>query len=135
MSPLSIFESEFSQENYRTFLEQWIHEIEEIFPHFNEEDIHNANVYILEYGGINAGLFIYLQKGDELHVEVDYLIPEFRDLGVGQLFFKRKIEEFSDRGYKTIISLTNDDEHRKYLLDVGFKLSSSHPDRYIMELV
>ena len=89
----------------------------------------------MHYEGKDAGIFIYQRKGEELHVHEDYVIPEFRDIGIGEDFFKQKIEEFKETGFAIIVALTNNDQHIKYLNDLGFELSPKHPHRYELDLL
>ena len=115
-------------------INEWGDDIKHIFPHFEEEEMEFSNIFLLNYENKNAGIFIYQHKGEELHIHVDYLIPEFRNLGVGKKFFNEKISVFSKSGYKTLVSLTDNRTHIKYLKSIGFILSNNHPDRYELSL-
>jgi len=130
MSELLIIETKIEESSTAEFLKIWIDDIENIFPHFDEEEIDYSSLYILKYQGKNAGIFIYERKGEELHIHVDYVIPEFRDIGIGKAFFKQKINDFKASGFALLVALTNCHEHIQYLKSLGFVLSNKHPDRY-----
>ncbi len=131
---LEISEVSLEDARFTDFIAGWEDDIETIFPHFTEEDADFSSLYMLKVDGKDSGVFIYQRKGEELHVHVDYIIPEFRDVGIGNSFFKSKIEEFKETGFSIIVALTNNDVHIKYLLDVGFEQSTKHPHRYELYL-
>ena len=123
-----------TSEDVMAFIEKHGDDIETIFPHFDIDEVDLGSGYKLTSGGRIIGLFIYIPKGLEAHVELDYLIAEFQDQGIGKEFLQRKISEFRDEGYEEIISLTNFDRHKEYLKSLGFRQSNEHPDRFKLDL-
>lgn len=121
MSPLSIIETNFVDSNFIDFYNDWHADIKAFFPDFSEKSIETDNIYLLEYAGIIAGLLVYVKQGKKLIVKVDYMIPEFRDMGIGPLFFNKKIEHFREDGIKKIETSTFHPDHKNYLLEIGFK--------------
>ena len=77
-----------------------------------------------------AGLFVYQDKGEELHVEIDYLIPQYRNQHVGEQFFERKLNDFRKDGFEVIIAVTEHEEFIRYLQRVGFERSKMHNSRF-----
>lgn len=133
---LLIKSKEFNDPEVQLFYNQWMTEIKNYFPHYSPDEIELSEVLLLEYEGKTVGLFMYEAKGPEMHIEVDYLIPELRDIGVGRAFFNKKAIGFKQQGFKKLVALTNHPKHRNYLSnDVGFVLSPKHPDLYEMILV
>jgi predicted GNAT family acetyltransferase len=110
-------------------------EIETYFPHFEIEDSYYSSAYILKDNAKIIGVFIYQSKGEELHVDLDFVISEFRDKGIGADFFKNKINEFRNYGFTMIVALTSNEKHIRYLNECAFKKSSMHPDRYELSLI
>lgn len=134
MSELIVDHIDGESQTFKTFIEMWGDEIEEIFPHFSEDDAKYGEVLTLTYHGKTVGLFVYQFKGEELHVDVDYVTPSFRNLGIGQRFFKEKIDEFKKMGFKAIVTLSSNKTHQEYLASCGFEQQSKHPDWYQLQL-
>lgn len=133
---LLIKSKDFTDPEVQLFYLKWMNEIKNYFPHFSPDEIQMSEVLLLEYENNTVGLFMYEAKGPEMHIEVDYLIPELRDIGVGRTFFDKKAIGFKQQGFKKLVALTNHPKHRHYLSnDVGFVLSAKHPDLYEMILV
>lgn len=131
---LTINEIIHEEDSTQEILKNWWEDIEDIFPHFNEEEAEFSRLLLLKYRNKNVGIFIFQKKGEELHVHVDYVIPEFRNIGIGKTFFKQKINEFKSNGFSTIISLTDKKMHINYLKSLGFHLSKFHPHRFELNL-
>ena len=68
-----------TSEDVMAFIEKHGDDIETIFPHFDIDEVDLGSGYKLTSGGRIIGLFIYIPKGLEAHVELDYLIAEFQD--------------------------------------------------------
>lgn len=116
------------------FIEKHEEDIESIFPHFDLEEVELGSGYKLMADETIIGLFLYMPKGLEAHIELDYLVEKYQDQGIGKEFFERKIAEFREEGYEEIISLTDHDRHRAYLEMLGFRQSKEHPDRFRLTL-
>ncbi|MBL4624146.1 MAG: hypothetical protein JKY42_03260 [Flavobacteriales bacterium] len=134
MGNLEITVIEFENENFQKFIEEWESDVENFFPHYSEEDAEEGNILMLRYDNEIAGMYIYQYKGNTIQVDLDYMIPKFRDLGIGKMFFEQKRTEFKGKGFKSIVSLTDNNVHRQYLVSLGFKLSEVHPDMYEIDL-
>lgn len=134
MNQLNVQSIEAEADEFSSFMEVWGDEIEEIFPHFSEEDAVYSEILSLEVNHQMVGVFVFQFKGERLHVNVDYVIPEYRNQGIGQSFFRQKIEEFKKMGFKAIVSLSNNKIHQDYLVSCGFKQQPKHPDWYQLDL-
>lgn len=134
METLKIIETTYEDISTQEILNNWSKDIEGIFPHFNEEEAEFSSLLLLKYQNKNVGVFIFQKKGEELHVHVDYVIPKFRNIGLGKKFLDQKINEFKNKGFAIIISLTDDKTHIKYLKELGFVLSGLHPHRFELSL-
>jgi len=70
---------------------------------------------------VPAGLFIGRPSGNGvLEVELDYVIPRFRDLKAARFLFERNKSVFTEGGVATLRALAGTDAHRKYLIRIGF---------------
>ena len=131
---LSIEQLNPNSEDFLRFLDLWADDIGNIFPDFSLHESTFATVFHLKVNDEPSGLFIYQAKGDELHIEVDFLVPKYRDQNIGKDFFERKKEDFKRAGFKMIIMLSENDSHKEYLQDLGFKASKRHSSRFEMDL-
>ena len=134
MTTIQTFKVDPNTPEVLTYLNEHAEEIETYFPHFEIEDIFYSSCYLLKDSEKVAGIFIYQAKGEELHVDLDYLTKDYRNKGIGADFFRNKIQDFKKTGFTTVISLTSNNEHINYLIQCGFKASSMHPDRYELSL-
>lgn len=83
----------------------------------------DVSFYILR-NMVPAGLFIGSRYNeDTLNVELDFVIPEYRDFKIGTYVFEHNKRYFTDKGYSKFISFSSKDEHIKYLKKMGFKES------------
>ncbi len=88
----------------------------------NEIDVESSAIsfYILR-NIVPAGVFVAsLYDKDSLKVELDYVVPEYRDFKIGKYLFSKGNNVFSNKGYHKLYSFTNNPKHEKYLLKMGF---------------
>ena len=131
---LKIEKIESDSEEFTSFLKAWSDDIESYFPDFSIYDITFAAIYLVKVNNESAGLFIYQDKGEELHIEVDYIIPKLRNKGIGKEFFNEKLDTFRKEGFEIIISVSDNDVHQKYLKSLGFKQSKKHHSRFELNI-
>lgn len=117
-------------EEFIRFLHHWSDDIELHFPNFSIYDITFATVYLLKVNTKPSGLFIYQDKGEQLHIDLDYLIPEYRDMGIGNSFFEKKMDDFKKEGFEIIIAVSENPIYTKYLKELGFVRSNLHNTRF-----
>lgn len=131
-SELSLHIEEISNESeeFLRFLDLWSEDVEVYFPDFSIHDITFATVLLLKINSKPSGLFIYQDKGEELHIDLDYLIPDYRNMGIGDSFFRKKLDDFKKDGFEIIISVSENPVHQKYLKELGFEQSKLHNTRF-----
>ncbi|WP_432661920.1 hypothetical protein R9X47_15250 [Wukongibacter baidiensis] len=86
-------------------------------------DINNSDVsfYILR-NMVPAGVFIGTKHDEStLRVDLDFVIPEYRDFKIGNYIYENRREYFLNMGYSKFISFSSNDEHIKYLKKMGFE--------------
>lgn len=117
----------------------------ELFDYFleaNREDIEKITsiekiksspraLYYMRNSDI-AGIVVGRREGEELDIEIDYVIPRYRDMKLGKYFFVEHPEMFEKRGIKRICAHARGDEYAEYLLDIGFVHEGG--DLYVKEL-
>lgn len=134
MQDLLIEIASIDSKEFQSFMNIYGAEIESIFPHYSEEDAYYASIYLLKTAAKTIGVFIYQTKGDELHVDVDFIAEEQRDKGIGADFFKDQIGEFKKKGFNKVVALTTNSKHIEYLRTCDFERSVRHPDRFELDL-
>ncbi|WP_226666197.1 hypothetical protein [Metabacillus litoralis] len=82
---------------------------------------YEVSFYILR-NMVPAGIFLATKHNeDTLKVELDFVIPEYRDFKIGSFVYEDSKSQFIDKGYSKLISFTSNDEHMSYLRKMGFK--------------
>lgn len=77
-----------------------------------------------------AGLFVgKRQDEDTLEIELDYVIPSYRDFKMGSYLFEHKKDFFLDRGYRRLVTYTDQPVHARYLKKMGFREDACDPAR------
>jgi hypothetical protein len=92
------------------------------FIDIDKIDIENADLrfYILR-DIIPAGVFSGKRYDDHtLLIELDYVSPPYRDFSFGKYLYTQEKSLFLNKGYKRLITLTDNKIHKDYLLKMGF---------------
>jgi len=85
---------------------------------------------------VPAGVFVGTKKGlDALEINLDFAIPLYRDLRIGNYIFEENKDYFKKQGYTSFISYSTKPNHTKYLLKMGFELSSELGDDWYVKEV
>jgi hypothetical protein len=122
------------------FLDFYHHEIEQFFPDFRnfknsilEENENSLSLIILRNAAV-AGIFIGQKNGDEVLVDLDFVIPEFRDLKPGNYLFSKNASCFTDQDISRIKSLAKNKKHFGYLKRMGFiEQESESKEKYLVK--
>jgi len=115
-------------QEFKNFYSDFSSDIEHFFPDFDIEEVSLSEIELLVIDNKSCGVIIYHGKGEEMHIELDYVIKEYRNLGIGQSYIPKLFKQFKEAGYKMVFAKTGNDRHKNYLDDLGFKSSKSHPD-------
>lgn len=120
------------------FFNYYKQDIETFFPNTDiDVDASEVSFYILR-NVVPAGFFVANKVDKEtLRVDFDYVVPMYRDFQMGEYIYKKKKSVFTDKGYKYLITYTNNDKHERYLKKMGFKEITSDDTRkcYQIKLV
>jgi GNAT superfamily N-acetyltransferase len=106
------------------FLQFQASDIRRFFPNFRYDSASTEPgrlVVLVLRDLIPAGILLGTIRGERLDVQLDYVVPQFRDLKVGRFLFGDEIEFFRLRGIREIVSPADSPEHVAYLERIGFQ--------------
>jgi hypothetical protein len=109
-----------NSEYLRAFVEFYRDDIAEIIPNYSYQAEERLLCFFILRNMVPAGLFIVKVQSEEAHVELDYVIPNYRDLQVARFIFEENAAFFIERGIERFISEESSDVHRKYLEKMEF---------------
>lgn len=117
------------------FIEYHLKDIQKMFPEYTyTQKVYPCSFVIIRNMDI-AGVFMASDEGNgNLFVELDYVIPAYRDCKVGNFLFNEQRELFLQNNYKKIVTISGNNYHSKYLQKVGFKEVSSEAGIKTFEL-
>ena len=106
----------------RAFLAFYKDEIQKFFPEFRFQPNQNPSLFFILRNMAVAGVFIGVKREDgKLEVQLDFVIPEYRDFRLGRFFYSQNKEYFKHQGITTLILQTQVEKHQTYLLRMGFQ--------------
>ncbi|MFP5247787.1 MAG: hypothetical protein ACLGH0_13930 [Thermoanaerobaculia bacterium] len=100
------------------FLQFQANDIRKFFPHYERKEP-DLVLFVLR-DLIPAGLLLGTIRGSTLDVQLDYVVPQYRDLKVGRYLFSDEAEYFRRRGLAEIVSHADTEAHADYLRRIGF---------------
>ncbi len=108
-------------EYFKYFLSFHHDDIKKFFSRESFGTDHEAIGFYIVRNAIPAGVFLATKRSeDSLQVELDYVIPRYRDFKTGKYVYEDQKNYFLDRGYRTICSYAENKEHENYLRKMGF---------------
>ena len=105
----------------RSFLEFYAGDIGRFFPQFRYDAARADVVYLVLRDLMPVGVFI--TERDAAHrslVDLDYVIPGYRDLQPGKFLFTELDRLLPQKGVKTLYSVPGSEHHHTYLTRMGF---------------
>lgn len=116
----------------KKFLSFYKDDIEQFFPNFNPSKIEEDKSFFILRNLIPVGLFAYKELSPtEILIELDYAIPDYRDLKNARFVYFAQSNHFSKKGYKTLKVETEIKAHQKYLVKIGFTKSIEQPNVFL----
>lgn len=104
------------------FLEHYKADIDKNFPEFTFSGHPYACSFMIVRNMSVAGIFLANDMGNgTLLVELDYVIPMYRDSKVGNFLFNVNRGVFKEHGFKKIVAISGSKYHARYLQHVGFQ--------------
>ncbi len=117
-----ILEINAKSEYLARFLKFHDNRIQSYSPGFNyEPDTNSVSFYILRNMSI-AGLFLAHRKNQtDLHVDLDYVLPEYKDFKNGKYVYFTLKSKFVEAGFTKIVAEGNNKNYFNYLKKLGFR--------------
>ncbi len=110
-----------TSEYLAAFLAFHADDIREFLPGFNGTSQPGQMCFFVLRDMVPAGLFMAQRDGEAgLRVELDYVIPNYRDFLVGPFLFAENADLFRAQGIREIWSDRGNDAHAAYLRRMGF---------------
>ena len=116
----------------REFLLFYQADIQTIMPGFAFEHSPEHLAYFVLRDMHPAGVFIGHPHGDKnLEIDLDYVVPGYRDFKTGQFIFEDNQTIFTDRAITSVSTPTRSKIHANYLQKLGFEIASDYAYRTI----
>lgn len=107
-------------EYLRAFVEFYKDDIAEIIPSYSYKDYEDLLCFFILRNMMPAGLFIAKVHGEEAHIQLDYVIPNYRDFQVARFIFEENAAFFIQRGIRRFVSEGGSPIHQTYLQKMEF---------------
>lgn len=101
---------DFQRDDIRRFIPAFAH-------HPQESDL---AVFVLR-DLVPAGVLLGRVQDGRLDVELDYAVPQYRDMKIGRFLFSDEADFFRARGIREIVSPADTNAHAQYLGRIGFE--------------
>ncbi|QOY35366.1 YgjV family protein [Anaerobacillus isosaccharinicus] len=96
---------------------------------------YEVSFYILR-NMVPAGVFLGSKYDDNtLKVELDFVIPEYRDFKTGHFIYEESKDYFLDKGFDRLISYSSNDGHIDYLRKMGFEEKEENGSKYFEKFI
>lgn len=118
------------------FLEFYKKDIAKYFPGFDFDLSKTAvSFYVLRNLAV-AGVFVGSKLDNEtLAIDLDFVIPEYRDFKLGRYVLIENEEIFKRLGYKKLCSFSYTEKHNSYLRKMGFIDSNEYGRPALVKLL
>lgn len=122
-------------EYLKTFLKFYEDQINTFQPNyyskFGDDDL---NIFVLR-DMIPAGLLVGNLKSDGTFlVDLDFVVPQYRDFKIGKFLFKENKDFFRERRIEKIVAKPGSQKHNQYLEEIGFKSDNKQSGDYYLHL-
>lgn len=113
------------------FLQFYKDDIAKFFPKFTKYHIEEDKSFFILRNLIPVGLFAYKEISEsEILIELDYSIPDYRDLKNARFVYFAQNNHFSKNGYKILNAESEVPAHKKYLTKIGFVETPSNSGKF-----
>ena len=119
----------------KMFIDKNLSDIKKQFPEFSPTDKQFSCSFLVLRNMEIAGVVIGSDEGNgNLIIELDYVIPAYRDFMIGDFIFNNQRNLFKGMGYNKITEISGSLHHAKYLKKIGFKETFSELGIKVFEL-
>lgn len=116
----------------KEFIFYYKEHIQNFQPEFKFDKSYNFTLFILS-DMVPVGLLIgNINNENSLEIDLDFVIPDYRDFKIGTFLFKKNIDYFSNHGIKKLVTVAGNSEHNHYLEKIGFTKDSSTMPHYVL---
>ena len=105
------------------FLDFHVADIGAYFPDFDLDSLENPRMAFVLRNMNPAGLVVFEERGQDVLIHLDYVLPSYRDLRCARFFLDRMAQGWRERGLQRILSPAAGATHRDYLKRLGFQPS------------
>ena len=110
-------------------------DILKFFPNFEISKIDEDKSFFILRNLIPVGLFAYKEVDTQrILIELDYAIPDYRDLKNARFIYFAQSNHFVKKGYKILTAESNVESHQKYLTNIGFLRDKTVQDLYVKNI-
>jgi hypothetical protein len=104
------------------FLKFYDADIQRFFPGFSyQPGKETISFFVLRDMAVTGIFLAHPTKEDVLFVDLEYVIPEYRDFKNGKFIYHRLRNKFAEAGYNTVLTHGHTSMHQKYLKKLGFR--------------
>jgi len=104
----------------RTFVGFYKEDISNLIPSYTHQPEESQVCFFILRNMVPSGLFIANVENGTAHIQLDYVIPNYRDFKIAKFIFGENSIFFEKRGIRQFISEAGSDFHKKYLERMGF---------------
>ncbi len=121
------------------FIEFYQQDINTFFPGFYESfknklyEPQSYLCFLIIRNAAVAGVFIGKKNTeDEMFIEIDFAIPEYRDLKTGKYIYKQNLRYFENLGIKKFYADPKNRKHYSYLKKMGFSEKTTEEGKVLL---
>jgi hypothetical protein len=123
-----------NSEYLQQFLDYHKADIQKFFPEFKAFNPDEKSIiFFVLRNMLPVGLFIAKESEGKAMIQLDYVIPGYRDRKVGKFVYRQKADFFKERGIHQLVTVASAKAHQTYLERMGFSLSSENLYRLDLE--
>lgn len=103
-------------DSVRYFLSYYERDVQKFFPNYDPHPHERSEIHVLFVSGEMVGILIGTRAADVYKIELDYVIPRYRDIEVGKFLFPL----LKESGVNMLTAPLGSEAHNKYLARLGF---------------
>jgi len=119
----------------KAFLNFYSEQISKFQPEYSgQQGEDDLNIFILR-DMVPAGLLAGKIEESKLLVNLDFVVPKYRDFKIGTYLFEDNSDYFREIGIREVVSVPGSNKHNKYLKEMGFTLNKNGSEEvYVREI-
>ncbi len=105
----------------QSFLDHHAADIAGFFPCFERQRLEGARIVFILRDMLPVGLVVCRENGDDVDIELDYVIPSHRDFRCARYFYDVFGADYAARGLRSFRAHAAAPQHHHYLRRLDFK--------------